>query len=205
MRSGPVAAKTGKFFPILSTIAGAEQRCVFHSRVYGVWIVQRRLKVPHTFEFPGMRSAVVPLVRSGHAVVHKFIPYRLPRFAAIVTALNQLPEPPAALRRIQTIRIHGRSFNVVHLPAGKVRTVHFPLFALSVGSQNERALASSHQQSHAAHLSLLWSAVARHRFRMQPSTTDSAFVRDASQDDSTLVYIRLSTKSRPFLIHSSRR
>ena len=56
----------------------------------------------------------------------------MPGFAAVVGALNDLAEPAAGLRGVDAIGIGGRSFEVIHLPAGKVRAADFPVFALAV-------------------------------------------------------------------------
>src|SRR5258708_19766751 len=56
----------------------------------------------------------------------------MPCFAAIIGALNDLPEPAARLGCINTIWISGGSFQVIHLPARKMRAAHIPLFALAV-------------------------------------------------------------------------
>ena len=74
-----------------------------------VRIGERRLQMPDSLELPGMRRAVVPLVRAGDAVVDELVIHRLPGLAAVVRALDQLPEPAAGLRRIQAIRIDRRS------------------------------------------------------------------------------------------------
>src|SRR6202167_602008 len=87
-----------------------------------------------------MRRAVVPLVSAGDAVVSKFVADRFPRLAAVVGSLDKLPKPAGGLRCIQPIRIYGRSLHVVNLPARKVRATDVPMFALRVGSEDERAL-----------------------------------------------------------------
>ena len=101
----------------LPAVGRAEQGGVFHPGVDGVRIGQRWFEMPDSLELPGVRRAVIPLVRAGDAVVHELVAHRLPRLAAIVGALDQLPEPAAGLRRIQPIRIGGRSLEVVDLPA----------------------------------------------------------------------------------------
>ena len=74
----------------------------------------------------GMRRAVVPLVRAGRAVVDELVADRLPRLAAVVRSLNQLAEPAGALRRVEAVRIGGRAFEVVHLPAAEERAAARP-------------------------------------------------------------------------------
>ena len=63
----------------------------------------------------------------------------MPGLAAVIRALNDLPEPAAGLRRIQAVRIDGRSFEMVHLPSGKMWTADIPLLARPVRRQNECA------------------------------------------------------------------
>ena len=101
-----------------------------------IGIAQRRLQMPHTLEFPRMLRAVVPLMRGQAAcrqcirrIVNKLIalPVRhavgsrrwfarrsarlVPGFAAIVGALDDLPEPAARLRCVNPIRINRRSLS----------------------------------------------------------------------------------------------
>ena len=137
--------------PGLRAIGRTEQRGVFHSRVNRVGIGERRLEVPDAREFPGMRRAVVPLMRAGNCGVIEFVADWLPRFAAVVGALNQLAEPARRLRRIDSVGVYGRAFEVIHFPAGKVRAGDVPLLALSICRQDERALARSDQHSYSAH------------------------------------------------------
>src|SRR5882757_5945969 len=107
--------------------------------------------MPHSLELPRMRRAVVPLVSSCHAVIHKLVPRLLPRLAAVIRALNDLPEPSARLRTIQPVRVHRRTLGVIDLPTRKVRPTHIPLLPLSVRRQHKRALPCTNQQSHLAH------------------------------------------------------
>src|SRR5262249_17015553 len=81
--------------------------------------------------------------------------------AAVVRALDELTEPAGSLRRIETVRIGGRSLEVIHLPAAEMRAGDLPPVTLAVGSEDERAFARSDQQSHSAHV------------RVPPSTTTS--------------------------------
>src|SRR5262245_22281233 len=75
----------------------------------------------------------------------------MPGFAAIVRALDDLSEPAAGLRRIDSVWVSGRPFQVINLPAGKVRAAHVPLFTLAIGTQYECALTSSNQYAYLAH------------------------------------------------------
>ena len=92
---GAVAAQSGEFLPRLSAIGGAEQGGIFHPGVDRVRIGQRGFQMPDSLELPRVRRAVVPLVRAGVALVDELVAHRLPRLAAIVGALDQLPEPAA--------------------------------------------------------------------------------------------------------------
>src|ERR1700732_301880 len=107
--------------------------------------------MPHTFELPWMRRAVVPLMSAGNAVVHEFVSDRLPRLASVIGALDQLPKPSAGLRRVQPVGVRGRSFHVIHLPPREVWPAHFPALALAIRSQDKRALARAHENSYTAH------------------------------------------------------
>src|SRR5262249_1695828 len=82
-------------------------------------------------------------------------PRLVPRFAAVIRALDDLPEPAAGLRRIEPVRINRRSLQMVDLPASKVGPADIPLLALAVRCQQERALAGTNQNTYFAHLSLL--------------------------------------------------
>src|SRR5712692_9489069 len=114
--------------------------------------------MPDSLELPGMLCAVVPLMTGerfaafGRRVVSELVAIALghagrrgrfsgrraglvPSFAAIIEALNDLPEPAAALRRIQPIRVRGRSLDVVDFPAPKVGAADIPFSALAVRRQ----------------------------------------------------------------------
>src|ERR1700674_3776401 len=115
--------------------------------------------MPDALELPRVRRAVVPQVpvRGGRgATIH--LPSLPPSFSrcAVVVALYDLSEPPARLRRIQTIRVSRRSLDVVDLPTGEVGTADVPAFAFSVRCQDERALSCANQQPYSAHALLLY-------------------------------------------------
>src|ERR1700737_656616 len=97
--------------------------------------------MPDSFELPRVRRAIVPLVSAGHAFVYKLIPNGFPSLPTVIGPLDNLPEPAAGLRGVQPIRICRRTLNVVDFPARKMRTIDFPLFALSIRSENKRSLA----------------------------------------------------------------
>src|SRR5262249_50180311 len=123
----------------------------FHPGVDRVWVGQRRFEVPDALELPGARCAIVPLMCAGDAVVHKFVPHRLPRSAPIVGALDLLPEPAAGLRCIQPLRVSGRALEVIDLPAAKVGATDIPPGARGVRRQNEGTLACPHEYPYRAH------------------------------------------------------
>src|SRR6266446_3517991 len=114
--------------------------------------------MPDSLELPRVLRAVVPLVSAGDAVVDEFIAVAFghavgsgrrlagrcarlyPGLAAIIGALNDLSEPGAGLRRVESVRINRRPFDVINFPARKVRAADFPFFSLAVRCQDERAL-----------------------------------------------------------------
>src|SRR5207245_9280202 len=155
-----------------------EYASVFHSGIHGVRICERGFKIPDARELPRMLRAVVPHVsrerlagfRGG--VLHELVAFALgrprlgvffarwcpwlgPGLAAVIGPLNNLPEPTARLRCIDPIRVGGRTLEVVHLPARKMRATDLPLLAFPVCCQDECALACSNQHPYLAHLSLL--------------------------------------------------
>src|SRR5438105_405922 len=113
-----------------------------------------------------MLRAIIPHVRADFAMVEEAVAAprrrsarrgrghaigRHPRLAAIVRALDDLPEPPARLRGVNAIRIRRRTLEVIHLPAAEMRAADFPLLAFSIGCENERALLRADENSNAAH------------------------------------------------------
>ena len=88
--------------------------------------------MPDARELPRVRRAVVPLVRARDALVRELVADRLPRLAAVVGALDHLPEPAARLRRVEPVRVRRRSLEVIDLPARKVRPADVPPLALAV-------------------------------------------------------------------------
>src|SRR6185503_4510911 len=112
--------------------------------------------MPNSFELPWMWSAVIKLMgRERFAgffrrVVNKFVALahrhsigrgsrrtggraRLePRFAAVVGTLNDLSKPATGLRRVNAVRIDVRTFNVINLPAGKVRPTDVPFVTFAI-------------------------------------------------------------------------
>src|SRR5260370_39632729 len=128
--------------------------------------------MPNAFELPRMLRPIVPLMRRerfagfGRRVVNEFVAvahrhalgsyrrpaaWRVPRLATIIGALNDLTEPRARLRRVESVRINRRPPDVINFPPTKVRSVHFPVFALPVRCQDERAFSCAYQYSYFAH------------------------------------------------------
>src|ERR1700730_11851659 len=125
--------------------------------------------MPDPFELPRVLRAVVPHVgRERFAdfwggVVNEFIalafghalrsgcrlarrrPWLHPGFATVIGALNDLSEPGTGLRRVESVRINRRTFDVINFPARKMRPVDFPFFALAVRCQDKRALSCANQ------------------------------------------------------------
>src|SRR5262249_40170544 len=79
----------------------------------------------------------------------------LPRLATITRALDDLAKPATRLRCIDPVRIGGRSFDVINLPASKMRAAGLPILPLAVPRQNKRAFARTNQYSYFAHPLLL--------------------------------------------------
>ena len=98
-----------------------------------------------------MCGAVVPLVRAGHTVVVEFVPDGVPCFAAVVGALDDLAEPAGRLRGVDAVGVHGRGFEVVHLPSGEVRGGDLPILAGAVGREDESAFSGADEDSYGAH------------------------------------------------------
>src|SRR5262249_37411639 len=139
--------------------------------------------MPDALELPGVRCAVVPLVRAGDAIVHELVTHWLPRLATVVGALDQLPEPATGLRRIQPIPVSRRALEVVDLPARKVGTTDVPPFALAVRRQDKRTLACTNQYSYSTHPLLLPVRLAG--LRRQPMGSSSRCVVERVSSKST--------------------
>src|SRR5207248_8563846 len=125
--------------PGLPAVARLEQRGVLDAGIDGVGIARRGLQMPDPRELPRMRRAVIPLVRARRALVAELVADRLPGPAAVVRALDQLPEPRRGLRRVQPVRVGRRTGDVVDLPATEVRPGHVPVASLAVRAEDESA------------------------------------------------------------------
>src|SRR4051794_23088658 len=107
-------AQAGQFLPCFSAVRRFENGGVFHAGVNGVGIAERRFEMPDALKLPRVLGAVVPFVRANLAFVHELVALafgtavraaqllgtaagRLPGFAAVVGALNDLAEPTAGL------------------------------------------------------------------------------------------------------------
>ena len=146
-----VPAQRRELLPRTPAVRRPEQRRVLHPRVHRIGIGPVRLQVPDAGELPGMRRAVVPLVRAGLALVLELVAHGAPGAAAVVGTLDDLPEPVAVLRGVQPLGVGRRALDVKHLPPGEVRAVHAPPAARPVGGQQERALAGTDQNPNRAH------------------------------------------------------
>ena len=162
-------AQSGKLLPRFAAIRRFENRRVLRTRVSRVGIGGRRLDVPDAFELPRMRRAVIPEMFTHLALVNELVAFalehhaiwafqllgtaagRVPGFAAIIRALNDLPEPTARLRCVNAIRINGRAFEMIHLPAREVRAGDFPILPRAIRRADERAFLCADQDSDFAH------------------------------------------------------
>ena len=119
-RPRTVTSQTGQLMPVRPGVGRPEQGGILHASKDGVRISERRLEVPDPGELPRMRRTVVPLVRARHALVGKVVPYRLPRRAPVIGTLDQLPEPPRGLRRVQPVEVYRGTLDVVDLPTPNI-------------------------------------------------------------------------------------
>ena len=104
-----MAAQTCHLGPVLPAVGRPEQPRVFDPGVNRVRIGQRRFEVPHPLEFPGMRRAVVPLMRAWDAIVQESVADGRPSLPAIIGTLYELPKPGAVLGGIKPLWVSGRS------------------------------------------------------------------------------------------------
>src|SRR5215831_14093207 len=124
--------QAGQFGPGPGAVGRSEKCSVLNTRVDRVGIGRGRLEVPDASEFPRVRRAVVPEMRVRRAFVCEFVPNGFPRFSAVIGSLQHLAKPGAALRRVDTVGIGPRAFQVVDLPTGKMGTADIPIFSRAV-------------------------------------------------------------------------
>src|SRR4051812_3771056 len=113
-------AEAGHFVPGLPAVGGAEDGRVFDAGVNGIRIAKRWLQMPNALELPRVRRSVIPLVRPSDTVVFEFVSNGRPGFAAVVGALHDLAKPAAGLRRVDSVGVHRRAFDVINLPSAKM-------------------------------------------------------------------------------------
>src|SRR5438552_11333947 len=121
--------ETRQLLPRLPTVDRTEECCILDAREHRVQVRERRLEVPDARELPGVLRAVVPLMRSGDAVVRELVADRVPRLPPVVRALNDLAMPPGGLGRVQPVRIDRRRVEVVDLPPREQRALDLPITA----------------------------------------------------------------------------
>src|SRR5262250_1601050 len=114
-------AQSWKFLPILAAVDGSKQSGILRSGEDRFRIFEGGFEMPNTLEFPGMRGAIIPFVSACGAFIGELIADWLPGFSAIVRPLNHLTEPTTGLGSKDPIRFRRRTFNVINLPAGKMR------------------------------------------------------------------------------------
>src|SRR6266480_3678893 len=112
--------------------------------------------MPNALELPRMLGAVIPLMRARNPVINEFVALAflhavgtlqflraasrcVPLFSAIIGALDDLAEPPAGLRCVNTVRIDWRTLHMIDLPTRKMRAANLPSFARTIRCENERA------------------------------------------------------------------
>src|SRR5450755_4605866 len=149
---GAVFAQAGEFLPVLSAVGSAKNRGILHAGVDRIGVRQRWLQVPNPLELPGVRRAVIPLVRARDARIRKLVSHRFPGYAAVLRALDHLPKPAARLRSIKAVGIRRRALYVVHLPTPEVGAAHFPVFPFAVRCKDEGAFARAYQDSYFTHI-----------------------------------------------------
>ena len=162
----PLVAKSGQFLPCRRTVGGTEDCGIFNSGEDSIDIRERRFEVPDSFEFKRMRRSVVPHMCAWVAFVDKlvtdsrwcpgeigrgFTARLFPRPATVAGTLDDLPEPVAALRCINPVRIDGGPLQMVHRPASKKRARDIPCFAFSIRSQDKCTLRRTNEYSYPAH------------------------------------------------------
>src|SRR4051812_33779105 len=174
-RPGAVSPQSCELPPVLTAIFRFEQGGIFHAGINVIRIGEGGLEVPDAFEFPWVLCAVVPhmgrerLAGFRRNVISEFValPFRHsvrrgrrlarrqsrlePGFSAIIRPLDDLPEPRAGLRGINSVRIDWRCLEVIHLPPREKRPVYLPILSLSVSRQDKCPFPRPDQNSYSAH------------------------------------------------------
>src|SRR5260370_39841569 len=164
--------------PGLAAVGRAEPRRIFRPGLNDIGFRERWLQMPNSFELPGMLCAVVPLVGRkrlaglGGNVIDELIAFTLghplrrlgffgwrprliPGFAAVIRSLDDLPEPAAGLRGVESIGVDGRTLQMVHLPAREMGTTNSQPLTSAARCEDERPLLGTHQNPYSAHRFLL--------------------------------------------------
>src|SRR5262249_3698612 len=84
--------------------------------------------------------------------IRRWRPRHQPVLAAVVGALDDLPEPAAGLRYENPVGIHRRALHVKDLPARKKGPADVPLLPFAVRAEDEGALLGADEYAHAAHV-----------------------------------------------------
>lgn len=95
-RSGAVAAQSGEFLPGVHAIGRAEQCGVLDADIYGIGIGERGFKMPDPSTL--LQGRPVPSYHwcvPAHAPRGELVAMRCPGLAAVIGALDELPEPDA--------------------------------------------------------------------------------------------------------------
>src|SRR6188472_643665 len=130
--------------------------------------------MPHARKFPRVGCAVIPLVGPGCSFVDELVADRLPRLSAVVGTLDHLAEPAGALRCVDALLVDRRSFDVINLPAGEMRSADLPFLPRPVRGEHKRPLSGTDQHSYTAHSCLLPRARAAPLYcRSGPAKIDS--------------------------------
>src|SRR6516225_10801369 len=107
--------------------------------------------MPDALELPGMRRAVVPLVRPRNALVGELVADGLPGLSGVARPLQHLAEPAAGLRRVQPVGVGRGSLEMVDFPPAEVGTADGPPIARAIRRENKGALPGADKDTDTAH------------------------------------------------------
>jgi hypothetical protein len=79
---------------------------------------------------------------------------RIPCFAAVVGALDDLAKPATRLRCVDSIGINRRPFHMIDFPAREMWAADLPSSACPIRCEDERAFLGANQNSNFAHISI---------------------------------------------------